>query len=109
MLSAGSVGTSSMVAAICYAWLLENRMRASKKEDEEDECVVVPVMNARRGSMWKLQQAAWLFRHVSIDATALLFSDEVILFLLCFAIFGLSICYIDVEAHRNELDPRCHR
>ena len=77
MSGGGFAGTSSMVAAICYAWLLGNRMRASKKEDEEEECVVVPVMNVRRGNMWKLQQAAWLFRHVCIDATALLFSDEV--------------------------------
>lgn len=75
-----------MVAAICYAWLLENMMRGSKNEDDEEECVVVPVMNVRRGKMWKLQQAAWLFHHVSIDATALLFSDEVI-FLLLFRFF----------------------
>lgn len=71
-----------MVAAICYAWLLETRMRADMEEREQegnDGEIVVPVMNIRRGKMWKQKQAAWLFHHVGIDATALLFSDEVIL------------------------------
>lgn len=71
-----------MVAAIFYAWLLETRMRADMEEREQegnDGEIVVPVMNIRRGKMWKQKQAAWLFHHVGIDATALLFSDEVIL------------------------------
>lgn len=71
-----------MVAAICYAWLLETRMRADMEEIEQegnDGEIVVPVMNIRRGKMWKQKQAAWLFHHVGIDASALLFSDEVIL------------------------------
>lgn len=77
-----------MVAAICYAWLLENRMRDSKKEDDEEECVVVPVMNVRRGNMWKLLRAAWLFHYIGIDATSLLFSDEVfdLSFILLFSV-----------------------
>ena len=62
--------TSSMVAAICYAWLLEN---GEKKEN----VVVVPVVNIRRGKMWKRRQAAWLFYHLGIDASELLFADEV--------------------------------
>ncbi|CAK9137535.1 unnamed protein product [Ilex paraguariensis] len=75
VLSGPSNSTSSMVAAICYAWLLENRVR--NNEGGEGDESVVPVMNMRRGKMWKQRQAAWLFLHVGVDATALLFSDEV--------------------------------
>ncbi|RWV90495.1 hypothetical protein GW17_00047294 [Ensete ventricosum] len=61
--------TSSMVAAVCYAWLLWN--------SGEKEVVVVPVENMERRRMTKHKQAAWLFYHVGIDASALLFADEV--------------------------------
>ncbi|CAM8982336.1 unnamed protein product [Rhodiola kirilowii] len=71
VLSGTSNSTSSMLAAICYAWLLENKV-----EKDENE-VVVPVINVRRSRMWKLRQAAWLFHHVGIDTGALLFADEV--------------------------------
>ncbi|KAK4362529.1 hypothetical protein RND71_017770 [Anisodus tanguticus] len=66
-----------MVAAICYAWLLENRMRANEQEggDANTIQVVVPVMNMTRRKM--LKQAAWLFHLVGLDAESLLFSDEV--------------------------------
>lgn len=67
-----------MVAAICYACLQENRARKNKGEGDEDGCIVVPVMNVRRERMWKQRQAAWLFHHVGLDATSLLFSDEVL-------------------------------
>ncbi|GFZ12000.1 hypothetical protein Acr_23g0003850 [Actinidia rufa] len=81
VLSGPSNSTSSMVAAICYAWLLENRIRMKKEGVEGGEgeaaAAVVPVMNMRRGKMWKQRQVAWLFHHVGLDATALLFSDEV--------------------------------
>ncbi|CAI9112771.1 OLC1v1013263C1 [Oldenlandia corymbosa var. corymbosa] len=81
ILSGSSNSTSSMVAAISYAWLLEYRMRANNMEERDQEGVdgeiVVPVINMRRGKMWKQKQAAWLFHHVGIDASALLFSDEV--------------------------------
>ncbi|KAG8378767.1 hypothetical protein BUALT_Bualt07G0019300 [Buddleja alternifolia] len=73
-------GTSSMVAATCYAWLLENRMKANKKGGPGNGDIlefVVPVMNIRRGKLWKQRQAAWLFHHVGLDATSLLFSNEV--------------------------------
>lgn len=70
-----------MVAATCYAWLLENKNRASKKEGGRNHNkfaeFVVPVMNMRRGKMWKQRQAAWLFHHVGLDASSLLFSNEV--------------------------------
>ena len=72
------IGTSSMVAAICYAWLLENRARKSKGEGDEDGCIFVLVMNVRRERMWKQWQAAWLFHHSGLDATSLLFADEVL-------------------------------
>lgn len=80
----GNAGTSTMVAAICYAWLLENRVRKENKKskagnanDDEEQYVVVPVMNVKRGRMWKQREAAWLFYHVGLDVTSLLFSDEV--------------------------------
>lgn len=62
-----------MVAATCYAWLLENKTKGNKKDSE----FVVPVMNIRRGKMWKQRQAAWLFHNVGLDATSLLFANEV--------------------------------
>lgn len=74
------VGTSSMVAAIGYAWLLMNRMKVDYKDrssGDGNEKLVVPVMNMRRGKMWNYRQAAWLFHHVGLDVNALLFSDEV--------------------------------
>ncbi|KAK6123563.1 hypothetical protein DH2020_042711 [Rehmannia glutinosa] len=70
VLSGPSNSTSSMVAATCYAWLLENKMRANKKEgvrNENNSEFVVPVMNIRRGKMWKQRQAAWLFHHVDLE------------------------------------------
>lgn len=73
-------GTSSMVAAICYGWLLENRMSNNRgKGDGDGGNVVVPVMNFKRSRMWKQRQAAWLFHHVGLDATSVLFADEVLL------------------------------
>ncbi|CAN0900332.1 hypothetical protein LINGRAHAP2_LOCUS20783 [Linum grandiflorum] len=79
ILSGPSNSTSSMVAAICYAWLLENRVLKNKKDGGEEETpyVVVPVMNVRRGRMWKQRQAAWLFHHVGLDCKSLLFAEEV--------------------------------
>lgn len=68
-----------MVAAICYAWLLGYRQR---EKDNGRENEVVPVMNVGRRTMWKLRQAAWLFYHAGLDATSLLFADEVIFMLL---------------------------
>ena len=61
--------TSSMVAAKCYTWLLDNR-------EKKDNVVVVPVVNIRREKMWKQRQTVWLFYHSGIDALAL-FADEV--------------------------------
>ena len=69
-----------MVAATCYAWLLENKNIASRKEAARNDNFVefvVPVMNMRRGKMWKQRQAAWLFNHAGLDASSLLFSNEV--------------------------------
>ncbi|XP_050226039.1 uncharacterized protein LOC126675439 isoform X2 [Mercurialis annua] len=77
ILSGPSNSTSSMIAAICYAWLLENKMMKNKGEGNGQEYVVVPVMNVRRGRMWKQRQAAWLFHHLGFDAVSLLFADEV--------------------------------
>ncbi|XP_062116133.1 uncharacterized protein LOC133830220 [Humulus lupulus] len=79
ILSGSSNSTSSMVAAICYAWLLENKVRKESKTKgaDEDEYVMVPVMNVKRETMWKLRQAAWLFYHVGLDVNSLFFANEV--------------------------------
>ncbi|KAI3970407.1 hypothetical protein MKX01_024054 [Papaver californicum] len=78
VLSGSSNSTSSMVAAICYAWLLANTSKYNTgKGDATSQVVVVPVMNMKRNCMWMQKQVAWLFHHVGIDATSLLFSDEV--------------------------------
>lgn len=71
-----------MIAAICYAWLLENRMSKNKGEGNGGGSIVVPVINVRRARMWKQCQAAWLFHHVGLDAASLLFADEVLAFLV---------------------------
>ncbi|KAJ8772273.1 hypothetical protein K2173_027450 [Erythroxylum novogranatense] len=79
ILPAPSNSTSSMVAAICYAWWLENKFMKKKEkcEGEEEGHVVVPVMNIKRSKMWKQRQAAWLFHHVGLEVKSLLFADEV--------------------------------
>ncbi|XP_022954466.1 uncharacterized protein LOC111456732 [Cucurbita moschata] len=76
ILSGPSNSTSSMVAAVCYAWLLENKMKQSNAESGR-ECLVVPVMNMQRGNMWNQRQVAWLFYHLGLDASSILFTDEV--------------------------------
>jgi hypothetical protein len=60
------VGVSSIVAVICYAWIL-----ASKGNGK----AAVPVINMRQSR--GCRQAAWLLYHVGVDTSALLFSDEV--------------------------------
>ncbi|RZC58770.1 hypothetical protein C5167_006076 [Papaver somniferum] len=78
VLSGSSNSTSSMVATICYAWLLANTSKCNTDQgDATWQVVVVPVMNMKRNCMWKQKQVAWLFHHFGIDATSLLFSDEV--------------------------------
>ncbi|KAH0975429.1 hypothetical protein GBA52_017328 [Prunus armeniaca] len=111
VLSDPSNSTSTMAAAICYAWLLENRVRKenkSKGNGEEEEYVVVPVMNVKRGSMWKQREAAWLFHHVGLDATSLLFADEVDLESLMMA-GKLNILVIgqDVLTNNGEVGSQC--
>nr|CAB3475178.1 unnamed protein product [Digitaria exilis] len=68
VLSDASKSVSSIVAAICYAWML------SSKGDGQ---AAVPVVNMRRSRMARCRQAAWLLYHVGVDASALLFADEV--------------------------------
>ncbi|RLN25702.1 uncharacterized protein C2845_PM07G32230 [Panicum miliaceum] len=68
VLSDASKSVSSIVAAICYAWML------SSKADGQ---AAVPVVNMRRSRMARCRQAAWLLYHVGIDTSALLFADEV--------------------------------
>jgi hypothetical protein len=61
-------GLSSIVAAICYAWMLPSK---------GDGQATVPVVNMSRSRMARCRQAAWLLYHVGVDASALLFADEV--------------------------------
>ncbi|KAM0018775.1 hypothetical protein Hdeb2414_s0026g00678011 [Helianthus debilis subsp. tardiflorus] len=81
VLSGHSNSTSSMVAAISYAWLLDTKMRTKRNgvvgDGDTSREMVVPVLNVSRGKMWKQRQAAWLFHHAGVDATAILFSDEI--------------------------------
>ncbi|KAG0501094.1 hypothetical protein HPP92_001166 [Vanilla planifolia] len=72
--SSHTPNTSSMVAAICYARLLENMREKEKKRTKEE--IFLPVINMRRAGMREHKQAAWLFNHLGIDSSALMFSDE---------------------------------
>jgi len=42
-----------------------------------DGHAAVPVVNMRRSRMARCRQTAWLLYHVGVDASALLFADEV--------------------------------
>ncbi|KAL5748191.1 hypothetical protein ACOSQ2_025488 [Xanthoceras sorbifolium] len=108
VLPAPSNSTSSVVAAICYAWLLENRVRKNKGESDRERYTVVPVMNVRRGKMWNHQQTAWLFHYVGLDATSLLFADEVDLESLIMA-GKLSILVVGQDCVRTsgEVGSQC--
>lgn len=79
-----------MVAAICYAWLLEKRTSKNTTKADEWEYITVPVMNCKRPRMWKQKQAAWLFHHVGVDVRSLLFADEV-----QFPLFHRHLLYTD--------------
>lgn len=84
-----------MVAAICYAWLLENRIRKGKRRgDNGEEDVVVPVMNVKRERMWKQKQAAWLFHHVGLDVNSLFFADEVLHILQLVFVLGSLLIHM---------------
>ncbi|KAL1829103.1 hypothetical protein ACET3Z_007515 [Daucus carota] len=110
VLSGPSNSTSSMLSAICYAWLLGTKMRNNKEGVEGDgsSVVVLPVINVRRGKMWKQRQAAWLFHHVGVNAKALLFSEEVDLEALMMA-KKLSILVVgqDVLISNSEVGSQC--
>lgn len=84
-----------MVAAICYAWLLENRVRKESKANSGDreEYVTVPVMNVKREKMWTLRQAAWLFYHVGLDVNSLLFANEVLFFVVVISHISYASCF----------------
>ncbi|XP_038685583.1 uncharacterized protein LOC119985368 [Tripterygium wilfordii] len=106
ILSGPSNSTSSMVAAICYAWLLETRARKNKERTEA--YTVVPVMNVRRSKMWNLPQAAWLFHHVGLNATSLLFADEVDLEnLLMSGQLSIVVVGQDVLRTNGEVSSEC--
>ncbi|KAH7664246.1 Inorganic diphosphatase protein [Dioscorea alata] len=103
LLSASSGMASSMVATIGYAWLLEN-----VENKEGGEGVVVPVMNLKRRSMHKHKHVAWLFHYLGIDASALLFSDEVDLDGLVMSNqFSILVTGQDVLNTNNEVGSIC--
>ncbi|KAK9926791.1 hypothetical protein M0R45_024002 [Rubus argutus] len=115
VLSDPSNSTSTMVSAICYAWLLENRVRKENKKskawntnEDEEEYVVVPVINVKRGRMWKQREAAWLFYHVGLDVTSLLFSDEVDLECLMMAgKLNILVTGQDILRNNGEVGSQC--
>lgn len=56
--------------------------------------MAVPVISMKRERMWKHKQAAWLLYHVGVDASSLLFSDEVSSSQIEFSLFfSLFFCY----------------
>ncbi|KAI4365955.1 hypothetical protein MLD38_021890 [Melastoma candidum] len=108
VLSGPSNSTTSMVASICYAWLLENRLSKKKGENKGQGPIVVPVMNVKRIRMWKLRQAAWLFNHVGLDATSLFFADEVDLeSLMMDGKLSLHVIGQDVLKSNSEVKSQC--
>ena len=64
-----------MVAAMAYAWFLENTV--SKVTGETWHAV--PMIDMPRHRMHKHKSAAWLFDACGIDPAALLYADEVAL------------------------------
>lgn len=65
---------SSMVAAMCYAWYLEN---AAPEVRGQASRLALPMINIPRDEMRKHKDATWLFDACGIDVAALLFADEV--------------------------------
>ncbi|RHN63447.1 hypothetical protein MtrunA17_Chr4g0058371 [Medicago truncatula] len=99
--------TASMVAAICHAWLLGYRQKENDGGGKE-RTVVVPVMNVKRSDMCKLKQAAWLFHHAGLDATSLLFTDEVDMeSLLVTGKLSVLMVGQDVLSATNEVGSQC--
>ncbi|KVH98921.1 hypothetical protein Ccrd_022811, partial [Cynara cardunculus var. scolymus] len=85
-----------MVAAICYAWLVDTRMRIKRNGvvdgDGSTMELVVPVLNVRRGKMWKQRQAAWLFHHAGIELEILMMNKQ-----LSILVVGQEILKTDGE------------
>ncbi|KAL4566630.1 hypothetical protein LXL04_030750 [Taraxacum kok-saghyz] len=112
VLSGHSNSTSSMVAAICHAWLLDTRMRSKRHAAVAGGGgtmeMVVPVLNVRREKMWKQRQAAWLFHHAGVDATAILFANEIELEILMMN-KQLSILVVgqDILKTNDEVGSKC--
>ncbi|CAI8609848.1 unnamed protein product [Vicia faba] len=107
VLSGPSNSTASMVAAICHAWLLGYRNREND-DGGKDRIVVVPVMNVKRGAMCNLKQAAWLFHHAALDATSLLFIDEVDMeSLLVTGKLSVLVVGQDILNATNEVGSQC--
>ncbi|KAI4343697.1 hypothetical protein L6164_011015 [Bauhinia variegata] len=105
VLSGSSNSTTSMLAAICYSWLLEHRQKGN---DAARHFVVAPVMNVKRATMWQLRQAAWLFHHSGLDATSLLFADEVDLEgLMMDGQLNLIVVGQDILSTTSEVGSQC--
>ncbi|CAH1429309.1 unnamed protein product [Lactuca virosa] len=112
VLSGHSNSTSSMVAAICHAWLLDTRMRSKRHAvvagGGSTMEMVVPVLNVRREKMWKQRQAAWLFHHAGVDAASILFANEIELEVLMMN-KQLSILVVgqDILKSNGEVGSKC--
>jgi hypothetical protein len=77
-----------MVAAMAYAWFLENTVPKVTGETWH----AVPMIDMPRHQMHKHKSAAWLFDACGIDPAALLYADEV----------ALELCLLHAELCSSE-------
>ncbi|KAG0561725.1 hypothetical protein KC19_9G086500 [Ceratodon purpureus] len=95
---------SSMVAAMAYAWFLENTVPKVTGETWH----AVPMIDMPRHQMHKHKSAAWLFDACGIDPAAMLYADEIELgSLIAAGRVKTSIIGQDVLVTRNEVGSVC--
>ncbi|KAG0561728.1 hypothetical protein KC19_9G086500 [Ceratodon purpureus] len=104
ILSGTDIEVSSMVAAMAYAWFLENTVPKVTGETWH----AVPMIDMPRHQMHKHKSAAWLFDACGIDPAAMLYADEIELgSLIAAGRVKTSIIGQDVLVTRNEVGSVC--